>query len=283
MGQQGGQETAKKSNLLDGIHQWITSALCQPNSACCFPHPLFLNQVCSTSQLSAASFFLVERLSFGKLPHRIGLNQINVSSNDLISSDYHQYHDRKNQSGRQQVPKLEQKRPQLSLKLHVHGVASQVLVELPQFEQFGRVAHVLLRVVATHTTTRTTCSRNTFSHHLSLLRALQDHQFSALLRWLAVGRHRHSAVPAGLRFRAAHDAVSHETVESAGLSRGQRMSIAWLPCPLRHKWPKQPLECHGTEVVELQSYALATPPQRCDGMQFCSGQGHSKVEENRRR
>ena len=87
---------------------------------------------------------------------------------------------------------------QLSLELHVQGVASQVLVELPQLEQFGRVAHVLLGVIAAHTTTRTTCSGNTISHHLSLLRALQDHQFPALLRWLPVGCHRHDAVPAGL-------------------------------------------------------------------------------------
>ena len=89
---------------------------------------------------------------------------------------------------------------QLSLELHVQGVASQVLVELPQLghEQFGRVAHVLLGVVAAHTTTRTTCAGNTISHHLSLLRALQDHQFPALLRWLPVGCHRNDAVPAGL-------------------------------------------------------------------------------------
>ena len=87
---------------------------------------------------------------------------------------------------------------QLSLELHVQGVASQVLVELPQLEQFGRVAHVLLGVVAAHTTTRTTRAGNTISHHLSLLRALQDHQFPALLRWLPVGCHRHDAVPAGL-------------------------------------------------------------------------------------
>lgn len=63
----------------------------------------------------------------------------------------------------------------LSLELHVQGVASQILVELAQLEQFRGVAHVLLGVVAADTTTGTPCSWNTIPHHLSLLGTFQDH------------------------------------------------------------------------------------------------------------
>lgn len=77
----------------------------------------------------------------------------------------------------------------LSLELHVQGVASQILVELPQFEQLRSVTHVLLCVVAAHATTRTPRTGNTIAHHLSLLGAFQDHQLSTLLRGFAVRCH----------------------------------------------------------------------------------------------
>ena len=82
-----------------------------------------------------------------------------------------------------------------SLELHVEGVAAKVLVELAELEELGRIADVLLSVVAAHATTRPTRARHAILHHLPLFRTLQYANLSPLLCGFAVRCHGQGSLP----------------------------------------------------------------------------------------